>query len=135
MKPGTLVYVALVFLAGAAHGNPTLNIVIYGATGEVGSHIVREALQRGHHVTAVSRKPEQVDMQHDRLAVVKGDLLDKASVTEIVTGKDIRTRSDRQIRYAGKCLTVYRRRSARRRTFPTGRARTAPVACWRLGLT
>ena len=89
MKPGILVYVALVFLAGAAHGNPTLNIVIYGATGEVGSHIVQEALQRGHHVTAVSRKPEQVDMQHDRLAVVKGDLLDKASVTETVTGKDV----------------------------------------------
>ena len=89
MKPGILICVALVFLAGAAQGNPTLDIVVYGATGEIGSHVVQEALQRGHHVTAVSRRPEQVDMQHDRLAVVKGDLLDKASITEIVTGKDI----------------------------------------------
>lgn len=68
---------------------PALDIVVYGATGEVGTHIVEEALNRGHRVTAVSRSPEQVEMQHDRLAVVQGDLLDKASVTEIVEGQDV----------------------------------------------
>ena len=34
-----------------------LDIVVYGATGEVGSHVVQEALDRGHRVTAVSRNP------------------------------------------------------------------------------
>jgi putative NADH-flavin reductase len=75
--------------AGAAPTEQPLDIVIYGATGEVGSHVVHEALDRGHRVTAVSRRPEQVDIQHDNLSVVKGDLLDKASVTETVTGKDV----------------------------------------------
>ena len=84
-----LACLALLLTAGAARTEQPLDIVIYGATGEVGSHVVREALDRGHRVTAVSRRPEQVDRQHDNLSVVKGDLLDKASVTEIVTGKDV----------------------------------------------
>ena len=84
-----LACLALMLTAGAARTEQPLDIVIYGATGEVGSHVVREALDRGHRVTAVSRRPEQVDRQHDNLSVVKGDLLDKASVTEIVTGKDV----------------------------------------------
>jgi len=84
-----LACLALMLTTGAARAEQPLDIVIYGATGEVGSHVVHEALDRGHRVTAVSRRPEQVEMQHDNLWVVKGDLLDKASVTEIVTGKDV----------------------------------------------
>jgi putative NADH-flavin reductase/acetyl esterase/lipase len=67
---------------------PALEIVVFGATGKVGTHVVQEALARGHRVTAVSRHPEQVETQHDRLSVVRGDLLDKSSVTEIVADKD-----------------------------------------------
>jgi hypothetical protein len=80
---------ALIVTAGAGHTDKVLDIVVYGATGEVGSLVVQEALDRGHRVTAVSRSPEQVKMQHDKLSVVKGDLLDPASVTETVTGQDV----------------------------------------------
>jgi len=80
---------ALMLTAGAGHTDPALDIVIYGATGEVGSLVVQEALDRGHRVTAVSRNPEQIVMQHDNLAVVKGDLLDSESVTRTVTGQDV----------------------------------------------
>lgn len=79
----------MLVLAAVAHTDDSLDIVVYGATGGVGSHVVQEALDRGHRVTAVSRKPEQVELRHDKLSVVKGDLLDKASVTEIVTGQDV----------------------------------------------
>ena len=79
----------LIVTAGAVHTDKVLDIVVYGATGEVGSLVVQEALDRGHRVTAVSRSPEQVTMQHDKLSVVKGDLLDLASVTETVTGQDV----------------------------------------------
>ncbi len=72
-----------------AFADDALDIVVYGATGEVGSPIVQEALDRGHRVTAVSRNPQELTLQHDNLDVVKGDLLDKASVTEIVKGKDV----------------------------------------------
>jgi putative NADH-flavin reductase len=76
-------------LAGAGHAAETLDIVVYGATGEVGSHVVKEALDRGHRVTAVSRSPSSVEMRHADLSIVKGDLLDKNSVAETVTGKDV----------------------------------------------
>jgi uncharacterized protein YbjT (DUF2867 family) len=33
------------------------SIVVFGATGTIGSRIVREALNRGHQVTAVVRDP------------------------------------------------------------------------------
>jgi putative NADH-flavin reductase len=84
-----LACLALTLLTGAASAEQPLDIVIYGATGEVGSHVVQEALNRGHRVTAVSRRPEQFEMRHDNLVVVKGDLLDNASITEIVTGQDV----------------------------------------------
>jgi len=80
---------ALFLTTGSAHAEQSLDIVIYGATGEVGSHVVEEALNRGHRVTAVSRRPEQVELQHDNLSIVKGDLLDPGSITQIVTDQDV----------------------------------------------
>ena len=79
----------LAFWSLVGYADESLDIVIYGATGEVGSHAVREALDRGHRVTAVSRNPAKVEMQHSNLSVVKGDLLDRASIAEIVAGKDV----------------------------------------------
>ena len=79
----------LFFAAAVASAGDVLDIVVYGATGEVGSHVVQEALDRGHRVTAVSRNPAQIKLRHENLSIVRGDLLDKASVTEIVAGKDV----------------------------------------------
>ena len=84
-----LLTVLAALLTTNAHASEPLDIVVYGATGEVGSHVVLEALDRGHHVFAVSRDPASVEMQHANLTVVKGDLLDRASVTETVAGKDV----------------------------------------------
>ena len=81
--------VLLLLAAGTGRADDALDIVIYGATGAVGSHVVDEALDRGHRVTAVSRNPAKIGLQHDNLSAVKGDLLDTASVTEIVSGSDV----------------------------------------------
>lgn len=89
MRAVFLIWAALMLVAGAAHADEELDIVIYGATGEVGSHAVHEALSRGHRVTAVSRNPAQVEMRHANLSAVKGDLLDRTSVAETVAGKDV----------------------------------------------
>ena len=89
MRKILLAWLVLLLTAGVAHADEALDIVVYGATGKLGSHAVSEALDRGHRVTAVSRNPAKVEMQHANLSVVKGDLLDKASVTEIVAGKDV----------------------------------------------
>jgi putative NADH-flavin reductase len=89
MKQAILFGLITWLVAGAGHAVEPLDIVVYGATGEVGSHIVREALDRGHRVIAVSREPSKVEMRHANLSVVKGDLLDKESVVETVTGNDV----------------------------------------------
>ena len=89
MRKVLLALWALFLVAGTGHADQALDIVIYGATGEVGSYAVHEALDRGHRVFAVSRNPKQVETQHANLSVVKGDLLDEASVAETVAGKDV----------------------------------------------
>ena len=66
-----------------------LNILVYGATGKVGTHVVDEALQRGHFVTAVSRDPSRIERQHANLIAAQGDLLDADSIANLVADKDV----------------------------------------------
>lgn len=89
MRAVILVWSALLLVTATAHAEQELDIVIYGATGEVGSHAVHEALRRGHRVIAVSRNPAQVEMQHANLSVVEGNLLDMVEVARTVSGKDV----------------------------------------------
>jgi len=66
-----------------------LNILVYGASGKVGTHVVEEALSRGHHVTAVSRDPSRITRSDPHLSVVKGNILDPVSLAELVAGQDV----------------------------------------------
>jgi nucleoside-diphosphate-sugar epimerase len=67
----------------------SLKILVYGATGKIGSHVVDEALNRGHLVTAVSRHPSSITQQHENLSAVAGDLLDSGSIATLVNGQDV----------------------------------------------
>jgi putative NADH-flavin reductase len=65
-------------------------ISLFGAGGTIGSRILREALDRGHHVTAVVRDPAKpVAPAHPNLTVEVGDALDPTSVTEAARGRDV----------------------------------------------
>jgi putative NADH-flavin reductase len=91
--------VVLIFLALLAAGSIAsyetettssgLKIIVYGSTGRVGSRVVNEALSRGHKVTAVSRDPDRVRQQHENLAIVQGDILDRKSVAGLIVGQDV----------------------------------------------
>lgn len=85
---GILAAVALTPGSEPAAAEP-LDILVYGATGKIGSLVVEEALERGHHVTAVSRNPAQIEKVHENLSVVRGDLLDTESVRSLVAGQDV----------------------------------------------
>jgi putative NADH-flavin reductase len=65
-----------------------MKLVVFGATGGTGSQLVERALAVGHDVAAVARRPEAIARTHDRLRVVKGDVLDAASVAACVAGAD-----------------------------------------------
>ncbi|MEU9577050.1 NAD(P)-dependent oxidoreductase [Streptomyces chilikensis] len=64
-------------------------IAVFGANGTIGSAIVREALRRGHHVTAVVRDPAKVAERHVHLTVTTGDVLDPRSVTAAAKDQDV----------------------------------------------
>jgi uncharacterized protein len=64
-----------------------MNVVLYGATGMIGSRVLTELLSRGHHVTAVVRNPEKVPQQTGVVAV-KGDVLDAKDVAAKSAGAD-----------------------------------------------
>lgn len=87
----TLMLAALLTSARvAADTEPnSLRILVYGASGKVGSQAVNEALNRGHIVTAVSREPSRITLDHDNLTAVKGDVLDPQSVASLVAGNDV----------------------------------------------
>ena len=53
-----------------------MRLTVFGATGGVGGHVVRQALERGDEVTAVVRDPARLRVRHDRLDVVVADLTD-----------------------------------------------------------
>ena len=63
-------------------------IAVIGANGTIGSRVVREALSRGHSVTAVVRDPSKISGE-DNLSVVTGDVLDPSSIAEAVAGHDV----------------------------------------------
>ncbi|MFD7862932.1 NAD(P)-dependent oxidoreductase [Streptomyces sp. NPDC059783] len=64
-------------------------IALFGATGTIGSRVLREALDRGHWVTAVVRDPAKITVTDPRLTVVRGDVLDPGSVTAAAEGQDV----------------------------------------------
>lgn len=78
-----------VLLTAVSPAANALELVVYGASGKLGGPIVEEALARGHDVTAVSRDPSKISLEAPGLTVVKGDLLDTASIAEIVADKDV----------------------------------------------
>jgi putative NADH-flavin reductase len=64
-----------------------MNVVLYGATGMIGSRILDELVHRGHTVTAVVRHPEKVAAAPG-VRAEKGDVTDHASVAETAQGAD-----------------------------------------------
>lgn len=65
-----------------------MRIVVFGATGNVGRCIVKEALNRGHEVVGVVRDPAVIEPPDPRVALRRGDATDRASVAELARGAD-----------------------------------------------
>lgn len=65
-----------------------MKIIIFGATGSVGRHLVDQSLADGHTVTAFARDPSALVASHPRLAHRAGDVLDPTVVLDAVHGHD-----------------------------------------------
>ncbi|MGE7110145.1 NAD(P)-dependent oxidoreductase [Lysinibacillus sp. NPDC047702] len=66
-----------------------MRILVFGATGRVGSHVVSLALRDNHHVTAVVRTPNKLNLCHENLHIIKGDVTDKHIIEEAMIDIDI----------------------------------------------
>jgi uncharacterized protein len=65
-----------------------VKLVLFGATGNVGQRIVREALGRGHQITGVVRGAAQLSSPDPRVILVEGDATDTSSVARVAQGAD-----------------------------------------------
>ncbi|MGG7451058.1 NAD(P)-dependent oxidoreductase [Plantibacter auratus] len=65
-----------------------MKLIIFGATGRTGIRLVEQALAAGHDVVAFIRNPAKLDLRHDRLRVVQGELTDAVAVEDVVRGAD-----------------------------------------------
>ena len=63
-----------------------MRITVFGAAGGVGSRVVTEALDRGHEVSAVVRRPGH---RHDGARVRTGDAADAGEVARLSAGQDV----------------------------------------------
>ncbi|WP_045744978.1 NAD(P)H-binding protein [Actinoplanes rectilineatus] len=91
-----------------------MTIVVLGATGGTGRHLVDQALARGFEVRALVRDPATAALPgHDRLTVVRADVHDAASVAAavgpgdtLVSGLGPRSRSEAETLVAGARAVV-----------------------------
>jgi len=66
-----------------------MKIALIGASGFVGTALLKEALQRGHQVTAIVRHPEKITLTDTNLIVKKGDAFNKDEIKNLVKGHDV----------------------------------------------
>jgi len=65
-----------------------MKLAIFGATGNTGLEVVKQALEKGHTITAFVRNPERLEIKDERLTLAAGDVFDLASVSKAVKGQD-----------------------------------------------
>ncbi|MBB6646934.1 NAD-dependent epimerase/dehydratase family protein [Halobellus ruber] len=61
---------------------------VTGATGLIGTHTVRQLVDEGHDVTALTRSRPNASHLPDEVRVVEGDITDKESMREPMDGAD-----------------------------------------------
>lgn len=98
---GTLIVLVIAACGGpdnSSNGDPApglatqpaqpLRLLVIGGTSGIGLETVRLALERGHEVTAMARRPERLTLSHPNLNLFKGDVADPLAVDEVVRDRD-----------------------------------------------
>jgi putative NADH-flavin reductase len=65
-----------------------MRLTVLGATGATGKHVLRQAAEAGHKVTAVVRAPSWPDFEHPNIDVVRADVTDRAQLRTAIEGSD-----------------------------------------------
>lgn len=65
-----------------------MKLIIFGATGQTGQELVKQAIAHGHTVTAFVRNPDKLELTDEKLQIIEGDVLNQEAVNQAVQGQD-----------------------------------------------
>lgn len=65
-----------------------MKVVIFGATGFSGKAILDEALKQGHEVTILVRDKTRININHENLTVIEGDVMNAKTIALLLSNKD-----------------------------------------------
>jgi len=95
MRPLLSALVAAAWIAAAPHGVPAFaaetapRVALIGATANSAPTFINQAIERGFDVVGIARRPEAVAVNHERLKVYKGDVYDRQSIEDALTGDEV----------------------------------------------
>ncbi|SFW67365.1 NAD(P)-dependent oxidoreductase [Amycolatopsis australiensis] len=67
-----------------------MRVAVFGANGPTGRLLTSQAVEAGHPVTAVTRRPRDFPLRHDRLTVAEADVHDAGAVDQAMTRRGVR---------------------------------------------
>ena len=65
-----------------------MRVIVFGASGKTGHELVREAIDRGHTVTAFVRTASKLTITSRSLRVIEGNVADSGAVAAAIPGHD-----------------------------------------------
>lgn len=83
-----------------------MNLTVFGASGPTGRLVVGQALAAGHHVSGVTRRPDEYPLRSPDLDVVAADVTDRAGVAQALAGAEA-VISTFGVPYSRRQITVY----------------------------
>jgi putative NADH-flavin reductase len=66
-----------------------MKLAIFGATGETGKQLVKQALEKGNKVTSYVRNPQKLNIEHECLTIIQGELTNKTAIENAISGVDV----------------------------------------------
>ena len=55
----------------------------------MGTAVTNRSLDADHHITAFVRRPETFSLRHEKLQILKGDVLNKRDVISALSGQEV----------------------------------------------
>jgi putative NADH-flavin reductase len=83
-----------------------MRIAVFGANGGTGRLLTQQALDAGHEVVAVTRKPDRFPLAHRRLRVAEADVRDRATVARAIDGSEA-VLSTLGVPFTRRPITIY----------------------------
>lgn len=83
-----------------------MRIALFGANGATGRLLTRQALDAGHDVVAVTRRPTDFPLAHARLRVVEADVHDRARTADAMAEAEV-VLSTLGVPFSRKPISVY----------------------------